>query len=120
MEQENRAWPFASFREGDTWVEDADGPPGVGLRHGLLDTMRAFAEEGYVFTFEPTEKGDLLAGIYAMKFILDEANEELSWLMAEARYKGASWEEIALALNVTRQAAHRRFASLVEDKLPKK
>lgn len=109
-------WPFASFQDGETWAADAAGPPGRGLRYGLLAAMRAFNDSGYRWS-DQTEEGRLLAAIYTLTTMLEEGPEELSWLMAEAKRKGLSWADIAAPLGGTRQAAHKRFASLVEDKL---
>jgi hypothetical protein len=109
-------WPFASFQEGETWAADAAGPPGRGLRYGVLAALRAFDAFGYEWPDE-TEKGHILNAIYTLKMMLEEGPEELSWLMAEAKRKGVSWTDIAASLGITRQAAHKRFASMVEDKL---
>jgi hypothetical protein len=43
--------------------------------------------------------------------MLSEVNESLvEVLVASLRAEGATWSEIASALNVTTQAAHKRFA----------
>lgn len=45
--------------------------------------------------------------------VLNEASKMLEYarreLVAEARAQGASWETVAQALGVTRQAAHHKF-----------
>lgn len=79
--------------------------------------MWAMREEGYVPAHD-TEEGRLLAAIYVLSDMLQEGNTELSWLIAEARHKGVSWADIAGALGgLTRQAAHRRFAPLINERL---
>jgi hypothetical protein len=65
-----------------------------------------------------TEAGRLLGGIYLLSDMVEEGNTELSWLIAEARHKGVTWASIAEALGgLTRQAAHRRFAPLIKERL---
>ena len=50
--------------------------------------------------------------------MLGEVNEHLVvTLVASLRDEGATWSEIATALGVTTQAAHKRFAS-TGDELP--
>lgn len=115
---ENRVsmWPAASFDEGEDWADSASGPPNHGLRVGLLVAFADMAE-WYRVSHE-TEEDRLLAAIYALSDMLQEGNTELSWLIAEARHKGVSWASIANALGgLTRQAAHRRFAPLIKERL---
>jgi hypothetical protein len=109
-------WPAASFDEGEDWVESASGPPNHGLRVGLSVAFADMAE--WYSVSHKTEEDRLLAAIYALSDMLQEGNTELSWLIAEARHKGVSWVDVAGALGgLTRQAAHRRFAPLIKERL---
>jgi hypothetical protein len=90
--------------------------PNHGLRAGLLVAYREMGE-WYEMSHE-TEEDRLLAAITVLSDMLEEGNTELSWLIAEARHKGVSWARIAEALGgLTRQAAHRRFAPLIKERL---
>jgi hypothetical protein len=110
------AWPAASFQEREGWAAVASGFPSLGLRHGLLIAME---EMGHWYQLDDgTEAGRLLGGIYLLSDMVEEGNTELSWLIAEARHKGVTWASIAEALGgLTRQAAHRRFAPLIKERL---
>lgn len=111
------SWAAASFDEGPDWAEDASGPPNQGLRTGLLNALWAMREEGYAPAHD-TEEGRLLFAIYVLSDMLQEGDTELSWLIAESRHKGVSWADIAGALGLrSRQAAHRRFAPLIKERL---
>jgi hypothetical protein len=114
--EDGSMWPAASFQEREGWAAVASGFPNLGLRHGLLIAMD---EMGHRYQLgDGTEAGRLLAGIYVLSDMLAEGNTELSWLVAEARHKGVSWASIADALGgLTRQAAHRRFAPLIKERL---
>jgi hypothetical protein len=110
------AWPAASFEDAD-WEDSASGPPNKGLRHGLRVAYGAMVDVGYV-PAQNTDEGRLRFAIYLLSGMIEEGNTELSWLIAEARHKGVSWSDIAGALGgFTRQAAHRRFAPLIKERL---
>ena len=116
------AWPAASFDEGPDWADSASGAPNHGLRWGLRKAIWEMTEGDqprYRYRLsQDTEEDRLLAAIYVLSDMLQEGNTELSWLIAEARHKGVSWADIAGALGgLTRQAAHRRFAPLIKERL---
>jgi hypothetical protein len=58
---------------------------------------------------DSSEQDRLITAIFYLRELLEQGNEELTRLMAEALYKGASWSDIGRALEVSRQAAHKRF-----------
>jgi hypothetical protein len=116
VDNSSRPWPAESFDEGAEWADGGSGPPNLGLRHGLLIAYRQMAR--WYRMADDTEQGRLLTAIYVLSDMLQEGNTELSWLIAEARHKGVSWADIAGALGgLTRQAAHRRFALLIKERL---
>ena len=109
-------WPAASFEDVD-WADSASGPPNKGLRYGLGVAYGETLDVGYA-PARNTEEGRLLFAIYVLSGMLEEGNTELSWLIAEAKHKGVTWASIAEALGgLTRQAAHRRFAPLIKERL---
>ena len=60
-----------------------------------------------------TEQQLLWLGIYFLTDMVKAGDEQLLWLVAEARHKGLSWTEIGSALGISKQAAHKRFADQV-------
>ena len=113
---EGSTWPAVSFDEGADWADSISGLPNQGLRHGLLVAYREMVR--WYRLDDETEEDRLLAAIYVLSNMLEEGNTELSWLIAEARHKGVSWADVAGALGgLTRQAAHRRFALLIKERL---
>lgn len=53
-----------------------------------------------------------LRAVHKMRLVLDRLERNA---VVVARSRGESWEHIAEALRVSRQAAHRRFHDLVDD-----
>ena len=52
--------------------------------------------------------------IYLLTDLMKAGDEQLAWLIAEARHKGLSWAEVGEALGISKQGAHKRFAQQVE------
>ena len=63
-------------------------------------------------------KADWLGQIYQARLARDGATIRVNDLVRWAREDGASWEEIAKELGVTRQAAWERYGKGVEDPHP--
>ncbi len=55
------------------------------------------------------EGGDLVAGLEGADWIAQDAETLKRGLVREARAAGQSWEVIAGALGISRQAAHERY-----------
>jgi hypothetical protein len=118
-EDDDSSWPFASFSGAMEWAREYSiDPAGFGLRAGLLVAMRQAAQQQYGDSIEnESETERLITAIFYLRQMLQRGDAQLSWLMAEARFKGVSWGSIARALEVSRQAAHKRFAPIVERRL---
>jgi hypothetical protein len=54
-----------------------------------------------------------LAAIAAMAPLVDNVDEAITALVAQARAEGFSWDAIGMMLNLTRQGAHARYAHRV-------
>jgi hypothetical protein len=53
---------------------------------------------------------DALRELQALQQIIEKAQAALAPAVAAARNDGATWQDVASALGVTRQSAHERFA----------
>jgi hypothetical protein len=94
------------------WAEEADSYSGRGLRSGLLAALDLVAEDG---EYEIDSEQQLLwLAIYLLTDLMKGGDEQLAWLISEAKHKGLSWAEVGEALGISRQAAHKRFARQVE------
>jgi hypothetical protein len=112
------SWPFASFSfQDDGWEEDVGQYQWsrAGLRHGLVVAFTKLVEAEKHEVPRESEADVLIAGIFCMQEMRRQFDEELARLIAEARYKGVSWAKIARALEMTRQAAHKRFSPRVDE-----
>lgn len=95
------------FPRDDYFIFDPGVPEITGVRAGLEQALLATGRE------EMDTHDALLAGIYwldAMKKVMDR---EIAWLVEQALRLGWSWQAIGRELGMSRQAAHKRFASLV-------
>jgi hypothetical protein len=105
-------WPRPGLTARSAWAEEADSYSGRGLRSGLLAALHAVAEEG---EYEIDSEQQLLwLAIYLLTDLMKAGDEQLAWLIAEARHKGLSWAEVGEALGISKQGAHKRFAQQVE------
>ncbi len=59
-----------------------------------------------------SRRGALL-GLRILDVMLQEAERELSLLVAEARFRGVTWQVVASTLGVGPQAAHKRLSHKV-------
>jgi hypothetical protein len=113
-------WPFASFSFQDAgWEEEVSEHnwAGAGLRHGLAVAFAKLVEWEDLVEQQVSRESEadvLITGIFCLQEMRRRFDEEMAWLIAEARYKGVSWAKIARALEMTRQAAHKRFSPMVE------
>jgi hypothetical protein len=108
-------WPRPGLKDRDDWAETTDSYSGRGLRSGLLAALDiAVEDEGYVFE---SEQQLLWRAIYLLTDMLKAGDEQLTWLIAEARHKGMSWTDIGTSLGISKQAAHKRFARQLESTL---
>jgi len=110
-ENDGSTLPYVSFNDRQRWLENVYSPAEAGLRHGLLAAIDAYLADHRYRVPNKTEEERLLTAIWALTKMVEEAEGELSLLVAEARYKGVTWARMAEWLDVTRQAVHKRFAS---------
>jgi hypothetical protein len=110
-------WPRPGLKDREAWAEQVDtiSAPvsAVGLRKGLLAALDAGAGRYVV----ETEQQLLWLAIYLLTDMVKAGDEQLSWLIAEARHKGLSWTDVGAALGISKQAAHKRFANQVASSL---
>jgi hypothetical protein len=110
-------WTEPELRSPDDWADRGNYPvnkvySSIGLRWGLVATLDRATGEGGDFEVE-SEQQLLGLAIYLLTDMVQGAEAQFVWLIAEARNKGVSWAEIGAALGISRQAAHKRFAKEV-------
>jgi hypothetical protein len=104
------SWPYPSITtDGHAWADEGVGPLSIGLRRSLVTAQRMLEYDEHPEMADSSEQDRLITAIFYLRELLEQGNEELTRLMAEALYKGASWSDIGRALEVSRQAAHKRF-----------
>jgi hypothetical protein len=106
-------WPYPPFNKSPDWEENTYSPANAGLRHGLAVAVRLLVEQEDEQVSRESEGDVLVTAIFCLQEMRHRIDDELAWLIAEARYKGVSWAQIARALETTRQAAHKRFSPKV-------
>jgi hypothetical protein len=98
-------WPYARYGS-PSWLR----PEGA---DDALDAARAVALGA------PAVDGDrgdqLLAAVSRTRDVAERLDWALLSLVGEARSEGLSWEQVAAALGVTKQAAHKRYAPHLAD-----
>ena len=110
-------WPYPSLRD-PAWMAPP-GPPDPALV-AARDAVRRLAGPAP----GPAAAGpgaspadDVLGAVTAAQELAERVDWVLLSLVGEARGAGASWERVAAALGVSRQAAHKRFAPVVAEAL---
>ena len=103
-------WPYASVTH-ESWLAPPDSPD------PYLDACR-----DAVRRLLPTSSGGadadyLLEAVTAAQELADRIDWVLLSLVGESRCAGLSWERVAGALGVSKQAAHKRFAPYVAQAL---
>lgn len=59
-------------------------------------------------------EGHMLDRLQVLALLQRFVDESVPLWVAQARYEGASWADVGAAFSITRQAAHMRYAHLVE------
>ena len=103
------SWPYPSVRDRG-WLTPP-GPPDPALA-AARDAVRGLLPRR---AGEPVD--DALHAVAAAREVAERLDWVLLSLVGEARGAGASWEAVAEALGVSRQAAHKRFAPVVAEAL---
>jgi hypothetical protein len=109
-------WPHPSCADPEDWIRAGlrfeNNYVRQGLRAGLIAAMEPMRSREDIADLKDDREDRLMAAHLLQSLIL-EGEDELAWIVAEARCSGASWGEVARALGMTRQAAHKRFADKV-------
>ena len=103
-------WPYASVTD-EAWL----APPGQADPY--LDACRAAVRQLLPPSTGPAEPAYLLEALTAALELADRIDWVLLSLVGEARGAGLSWERLAGALGVSKQAVHKRFAPYVAQAL---
>ena len=103
-------WPYASVTS-ESWL----APPGHDDPYldATRDAVRRLLPRGS----GPAEADYLLQALTSAQELADRIDWVLLSLVGEARGTGLSWERVAGALGVSKQAAHKRFAPYVAQAL---
>ena len=103
-------WPYVRFGS-PTWLRPDGHDP-------ALEAAREVALAVDVPAGGPADAGRgerLLAAAARTREVAERLDWVLLSLVGEARSEGMSWEEVAAALGVTKQAAHKRYAPHLAD-----
>lgn len=103
-------WPYASVTH-QSWL----APPGHDDPY--LDACRDAVRRLLPSSSGPADADYLLHAVTAAQELADRIDWVLLSLVGEARGAGLSWERVAGALGVSKQAAHKRFAPYVAQAL---
>lgn len=103
-------WPYASVTD-DSWL----APPGQDDPY--LDACRTAVRRLLPPTGGPPTPDHLLQALTTAQELADRMDWVLLSLVGEARGAGLSWERLAGALGVSKQAVHKRFAPYVAQAL---
>ena len=113
-------WPRPGLKDREAWAEQVNtiSAPvsAIALRRGLLAALDAAIMDRGVYSVE-SEQQLLWRAMYLLTDMVKAGDEQLTWLIAEARHKGMSWTDIGEALGISKQAAHKRFARQLESTL---
>jgi hypothetical protein len=101
-------WPYASFTD-PAWLV----PPGQDDPH--LAACREAVRSLVGSTSGPAAPEQLLRALTTAQELADRIDWVLLSLVGEARGAGSSWERVAGALGVSKQAAHKRFGPYVAE-----
>lgn len=103
----SRGWPYPSLGD-PAWLVPADAEDRY--LAAAREAVRALA--GAAPGTAP-DGATLLAALTGARELAERVDWVLLSLVGEARGAGLSWEQVASALGVSRQAAHKRFAPYV-------
>lgn len=103
-------WPYASVTD-ESWL----APPGHDDPY--LEACRAAVLGLLPDTRGPATTEHLLQALTATRELADRMDWVLLSLVGEARGAGLSWDRLAGALGVSKQAVHKRFAPYVAQAL---
>lgn len=103
-------WPYASVTD-DSWL----APPGHDDPY--LDACRTAVRGLLPAVSGPATAEHLLQALTTTQELADRMDWVLLSLVGEARGAGLSWDRLAGALGVSKQAVHKRFAPYVAQAL---
>lgn len=101
-------WPYASVTD-PAWLSSADDP--------FLTAARDAVRGQLPKTSGPVTAEHLLQAMTTASELRDRLEWVLLSLVGEGRAAGLTWEQVANALGVRKQAAHQRFAPYVAEAL---
>lgn len=94
--------------EDEEWAEESPSMGGKALRHGI-DLLLT---DGRLRLSARPITG--LTALEALRWMERSLDLERALLIAQARFEGASWTDVARRIGVTKQAAHHRYGRVVE------
>ena len=111
-----RPWPFLPLGH-EQWLTGGSTADValLAVRAGLEDSLEVSPPDVPPRADEPASELRLRQAAARLSEIAERADWALLAVVGEARAAGLTWEELASALGVSKQAVHRRFSRVVAE-----